>query len=151
MIFDTLDQWARYAAPESRLATAFKFLCETDLNTLPIGRTEIDGDHLYALVQEYSTRPLEEGKWEAHRRYADVQYVQHGQERMGFANLAVMTADEYLPEKDFLSLSGEGNFVNVFAGAFVVFFPQDAHMPCLCVKTPQPVRKVVLKLLLEPE
>ena len=140
MIFDTLEHWARYAAPESRLALAFKFLRDTDLNALPIGRTEIDGDRLYALVQEYTTRPLEEGKWEAHRRYVDVQYVQHGQERMGFANLAVMTAGQYQPEKDFLALSGEGNFVDVFAGAFVVFFPQDAHMPCLCVKSPQTVR-----------
>lgn len=149
MIFDTLNHSARYAVLESKLGAALKFLHETDLTALPVGRIEIDGDNLYALVQEYNTKPVEQGMWEAHRRYVDVQYVLRGQERMGFASLENMVLGEYIPEKDFLPMSGKGNFVDVFAGAFVIFFPQDGHMPGLCVDTPEPVRKIVLKVKVE--
>jgi YhcH/YjgK/YiaL family protein len=128
---------------------ALQFLVKTDLNNLPIGRTEIDGDRLFALVQEYDTKPAEQGIWEAHRKYIDVQYMVTGQERMGFAHLSAMQLGEYVPEKDFQPMSGVGNSVNVFAGAFVIFFPQDGHMPGLCIDVPEKVKKVVLKVRIE--
>lgn len=148
MIFDTLDQYNRYAGMGHALQAAFNYLIEHDLDTLPLGRTEIDGDNLFALVQEYTTRPVDQGKWEAHRRYIDLQYMHKGVERMGFANLRTLQAGEYVPEKDFLPLDGSGNFVDVFAGAFVIFFPEDGHMPGLCAASPEPVRKIVLKVKL---
>jgi YhcH/YjgK/YiaL family protein len=146
MIFDTLENALRYTGLGSGLPAALKYLLETDLASLPLGRTDLDGKRLYVLVQEFTTKPLEQGKWEAHRRYIDVQYVASGQERMGFANLCTMQLGEYHPEKDFQALNGTGNQVDVFAGAFVIFFPEDAHMPGLCVDQPEPVRKVVLKV-----
>ena len=146
MIFDTLENAQRYTGLGDSLPAALKYLRETDLASLPVGRIDLDGDRLYVLVQEYETRPLEQGKWEAHRKYIDVQYVASGRERMGFANLSVMQLGEYKPEKDFQGLSGPANYVEVFAGSFVIFFPEDGHMPCLCVAQPEPVRKVVLKV-----
>lgn len=149
MIFDTLDNYAFYKGLPHNLFAAFQFLAGTDLNKLPVGRVEVDGDRLYALVQEYETKPVEQGIWEAHRNYIDVQYMVSGCERMGFAHLSTMRLGEYVPEKDFQPLSGTGNTVDVFAGAFVVFFPQDGHMPGLCVDIPQKVKKVVLKVKLQ--
>jgi YhcH/YjgK/YiaL family protein len=107
---------------------------------------DIDGDNLYALVQEYVTKPVEQGVWEAHRRYIDVQYMVSGTERMGVANLRVMRLGEYSAEKDFQPMIGTGNFLDVFAGAFVIFFPEDAHMPGLQASQPEFIRKVVLKV-----
>jgi len=146
MIFDTLDNLARYEGLGHDLPRALKFLSETDLTTLRIGRTDIDGENLYVLAQEYVTKPAAEGKWEAHRKYIDIQFMASGIERMGFAHLRFMQVGEYIPEKDFQALSGTGSFVDVFAGSFVIFFPEDGHMPCLCVEEPQQVRKVVLKV-----
>lgn len=146
MIFDTLENIPRYAGLGHNLPAALTYLAETDLANLPLGRTDLDGDNLYVLVQEYDTKLLEAGKWEAHRKYIDVQFVLRGVERMGFANLRTMHLAEYLPEKDFQALSGSGNFVDVFAGSFVIFFPEDAHLPGLCVEQPEPIRKVVLKV-----
>jgi len=31
-------------------------------------------------------------------------------------------------------------------GYFAIFFPQDGHMPQLCVENPEPVKKVVIKV-----
>jgi YhcH/YjgK/YiaL family protein len=146
MIFDTLDNHARYAGLGHNLPAALKFLLENDLTSLPIGRTDIDGDNLYALVQEYATKPAEQGLWEVHRKYIDVQYMVSGTERMGFANLRTMQLGEYVPEKDFQPMRGTGSSVDVFAGAFVIFFPNDAHMPGLQTDQPETIRKVVLKV-----
>jgi beta-galactosidase beta subunit len=41
-------------------------------------------------VQECNTEPAEEGVWEAHREYIDIQYIVQSCERMGFANLRTM-------------------------------------------------------------
>ena len=149
MIFDTIDNHARYDGLGYNLAAALTFLRENDLAALPLGRVEVDGDNLYALVQEYVTRPVEQSRWEAHRSYIDVQYMFRGRERMGFANLSAMQLGEFVPEKDFQPLTGVGNFVDVFMGAFVIFFPEDGHMPGLCSGTPEPVRKIVLKVKLK--
>ncbi|MBK7541977.1 MAG: YhcH/YjgK/YiaL family protein [Candidatus Competibacteraceae bacterium] len=47
----------------------------TDLNALAEGRHELAGDALFALVQDYHTKPQSEGFWEAHRRYTDLQFI----------------------------------------------------------------------------
>jgi YhcH/YjgK/YiaL family protein len=146
MIFDTLDNHARYVGLGYNLPAAMKFLLENDLTSLPPGRMDLNGDNLYVLVQEYNTKPAEQGMWEAHRKYIDVQYMVSGQERMGVANLRTMQLGEYVTEKDFQPMSGRGNHLDVFAGSFVIFFPEDAHMPGLCVNAPESVKKVVLKV-----
>lgn len=148
MIFDTIEHAARYASLGARLAAGLSYLQHTDLTTLPVGRNEISGDDIYALVQEYMTKPAEAGVWESHRKYIDIQYMVSGTEQMGYASLSRMQLGEYIPEKDFQQMTGAGNMVEVFAGSFVIFFPEDGHMPGLNSGVPQPVRKVVLKLKL---
>lgn len=129
-----------------RLRKGFDFLLTTDLKNTPVGRIDIDGDQVFAMVQEYNTRPKAQGFWEAHRQYIDIQYVVSGVEHMGFANLAQLEAGDYDESKDFLPLQGVGSFVLLPAGMFTVFLPEDAHMPAMAVNEPEPVKKVVVKV-----
>ena len=130
-----------------RIYSALNYVLQTKLiYSLPLGRFDIDGSHLYALVQEYPTKPIEQGKWEAHRKYIDIQYMVSGKERMGFANINTLQQGIYSAEKDLLQMEGTGNFVDVFAGAFVIFFPEDGHMPGLNAGVPEIIKKVVLKV-----
>jgi YhcH/YjgK/YiaL family protein len=132
-----------------RLMMAFNFLREGNvLERLP-SRIELDGDRVFAMIQHYDTKPKEQGVWEAHRKYIDVQYVAEGQELMGYANLRYLQAGEYDAEKDFLPLQGEGSYVLMKAGTFVVLTPQDAHIPQIAVDLPQPVKKVVVKVAVD--
>lgn len=151
MIFDTLEYLSQYASLHPGISTVVNFIHENDLSSLPAGRMEIDGKNLYILVQEYLTKPVEQGIWEAHRRYIDIQIILSGQEQMGFAALSTMQSGEYAPEKDFQSMTGAGNFLTVFPQSFVIFFPEDAHMPCLNAATPEKVRKIVFKIRINPE
>jgi biofilm protein TabA len=146
MIFDLLENHTRYTGLGPNLAAAFDFLVKTDLAALKPGRIDLQSEALYILVQEYTTKPAEQGLWEAHRRYIDVQYLLSGHERMGFAQICTMQLGEYVPERDFQPLTGSGNQIDVFPGSFVIFHPQDAHMPGLAVNAPEPVKKIVVKV-----
>jgi YhcH/YjgK/YiaL family protein len=150
MIVDLLTNATLYLAVHKRLSTAFDYLKKTDLSKVDPGTYEIEGRKVYAMVQQYETKPMEKGRWEAHRRYIDVQYVHQGEERFGYANLRELKPGNYDDAKDFLSLEGggKGDFFLVRQGTFVILFPQDGHMPGMAVHTPQPVKKFVVKVAL---
>lgn len=146
MIFDSLENISRYKGIAGKLPFALEFLAKTDLHSLNPGRIEVDGDVLFALVQEYETKPLEKGLWEAHRKYIDVQYMVTGIERMGYGKLGLMKPGEYTAEKDFQAVEGTGNFVDVFPGYFAIFYPDDAHMAGLISGETGKIKKVVMKV-----
>ncbi|MBI2823500.1 MAG: YhcH/YjgK/YiaL family protein [Planctomycetia bacterium] len=147
MVFDRLENASLYAALHPRLARALAFLRGPDLAQLDCGRHTVEGDDVFALVQEYRTKPRAEGVWEAHRRYIDVQYVARGEECMGYASLtSLVVRQPYDGEKDVVLLDGRGDFVTVSAGMFTIFWPHDAHMPCLTAGVPESVRKIVVKV-----
>ncbi len=129
-----------------RLATGFNYLLTTDLAQLEVGKIEIDGDQVFALVQEYESKPMEQGRWESHVNYIDIQCVVEGEESIGYANVDDVELGEYNEAKDRYVPQGEGSFVTVGAGMFGLFMPEDAHMPNMAVDEPAPVKKVVIKV-----
>ena len=146
MIIDRLDNATLLAGLPPRLRRALDFLRGTDLRAVSVGRHEIDGDRLFALVQEYTTRGADDCVWEAHRRYIDVQYVVRGEERMGYANIGqVREREPYDPARDVAFFEPGEDFVTVRAGMLAVFAPEDVHSPCGAAGAPRTVRKVVIK------
>jgi YhcH/YjgK/YiaL family protein len=104
---------------------------------------------MYVLVQEYNTKLKEQGFWEAHRRYIDLQYVVQGMEGIGYANIQDLQQGEYDADKDFLPLHGEGDLITVRSGHFVLLLPEDAHMPGMALGDSAPVKKIVIKISVE--
>jgi len=149
MIADRLTHAQWYAAITPRIQRAFEFLNSTDLSALPVGRLELDGSRLYVLVQAYQSKLPEQGKWEAHRRYIDLQYVAEGCEQIGYAHLSRLALGDYNPEKDFQALTGQGDFITLNAGDFMLLFPQDAHMPGMALGESAPVKKIVVKIAVD--
>ena len=131
------------------LERAFEYLARTDLAALPLGRTAIDGDDVYVTVSEAEARPPEQVRWEAHRRYIDIQLVVRGQEAMGVAPAAgLVTSTPYEAAKDveFFEAPREPATLAVRAGEFAVFVPGDAHRPSVHLDGPHVSRKVVVKV-----
>ena len=58
MILDTLNQWRQYRALSPRFEPAFAFLGQVTDGT-PLGRHEIAGDDVFAIVQQNSTTPVQ--------------------------------------------------------------------------------------------
>ena len=52
MILDTLDAIGKYAGISPSFETAVRWLQETDPDALEPGRTDIDGEKVYAVVSE---------------------------------------------------------------------------------------------------
>jgi YhcH/YjgK/YiaL family protein len=149
MVIDTLERaLALHRGMGPRMAAALEALTDPGLLAKTDGRYELDGDRLVAIVQTYQTKPREQGAWEAHRRYIDVQFVAAGSELMGYAPLASLIAREpYDVAKDVAFYDGAGaGFLRVDAGMVAIFHPHDAHMPSLMLDAPQWVRKIVLKV-----
>jgi len=148
MIFDTIENRNLYTALSPRISIALDYLSIMDISSMEPGRYEIDNDNLFALAQEYDSIPKEQGKWECHRKYIDIQYIVEGCERMGFRNIEGMEViTEYNTEKDIEFLAGEGDYVTVSKGFFCIFFPDDAHQPKLAPDDiPGEVKKVVIKI-----
>ena len=132
---------------------AIAWLQTTDLAALPIGRQNIDGDKLYALVSDYSTEPKEKRRAEAHQKYVDVQYIIKGAEGIGYAPLqdGFEVMEDKLVEKDVIFYkdpAGEVEFV-LDAGMFAVLFPWEVHRPNCSRGEAVSVRKVVIKISME--
>lgn len=147
MILDKLENAALYEGVSENLKKGFDFLKNTDLLSTKIGRYEIDGNTVFALVSEYDSKKPEDCKLEAHQVYADIQFIVSGREAIGFATLNNQTVTaEYNPDKDIVFFSGEATPLIMEAGMFAVFFPQDTHRPCMQIDGPEKVKKVVVKV-----
>jgi biofilm protein TabA len=146
MITDHLANGLCYAAVDTRLARAVEFLQRADLSTLAEGRHDIDGDAVYALVQHYTSKLPDAGRWEAHQRYADLQLVVKGEERIGYGQIGRFTRGTYDPAKDVEFLTGDADFLRLTAGEFIVLWPGEVHMPGMAVDAPSAVTKIVVKI-----
>lgn len=148
MILDHLSRRDRFRLGP-RFDAAFEWLEKTDLACLSEGRIDIDGDRVFALVSDYETRPT--APLEAHRRYADVQFVVIGEERLAWSPLVGLeTSQAYLPERDIEFFDLGGAPLPLSEGWFCVLWPEDAHAPGLHPDNGQTrVRKVVVKVLVE--
>lgn len=154
MIAGHLSHWDKEKnlyAPGIQKAIAW--LQHTDLAALPIGRQEIDGDKLYALVNEYTTESKEKRRAEAHRKYVDVQYIVKGSESIGYAPLqdGLEVLEDKLAEKDAIFYKNPAGEVEFFldAGMFAVLFPWEVHRPNCSRGEASSVRKVVMKISME--
>lgn len=139
-----------FFAKEALWQRAFAFLRDSDLLSLETGIHRIEGSDLFAIVQEYVTLEESETRYEAHRRYADIQYVIAGSERIGIVPLEdTIEVTRYDEEKDLVFLEAPSDvYHSATAEHFFVFLPSDAHRPCVMIKERGKVRKIVVKVRL---
>ena len=152
MVYDTIENLGRYAALVPGLVKALPFITRSDLAQLPDGRVEIDGDRVFANVQTYDTKPIDMRGFEAHRKYADVQFVIGGEGEL--CGVAVPTDEQdvvvpYDETKDVLFCAPPlCEWFRLTPGFFALFLPQDAHEPSRQLGEVAEVRKVVVKVRL---
>jgi YhcH/YjgK/YiaL family protein len=148
MIIDHIKNASLYFGVHARLAAGLRWLQTQDPAKLAPGRYELDGTNLFVLIQDYETKSKDKGKWEAHRRYFDIQYIIAGRELIGYANLDLCKVGNYDETKDFQEiLEADGVFPALVPGMFMILAPQDAHMPGIAPDAPRPAKKAIVKAL----
>ena len=132
MIIDTCKNLQLYAGIPA-VRDVLDYLRDHDLNDLPEGTTEIDGRRFYVMIQHPVLREASAASPEAHNKYIDIQIVMKGKEIMGYAPKATQGEPiESRPEND-IFFYAPGNFSHLLVDTdmFVLFFPDDAHAPCI--------------------
>lgn len=115
----------------------------------PVGHYEID-DGIYANVDEYSPKPYENCKFEAHKKYIDIQMVLCGEENLEYTTVdGLEISEEYDENRDVMFFENTPDFdtVKLTPFKFAFIFPHEAHKPQIKT-TSDNVKKVVVKIKL---
>ncbi len=149
MIFDNLSNSSVYESLHPLFKKAFDYLKQNDLSNVAPGKIELDGAKLYISVQEPKGKTPEEAKLETHAKYIDIQYLIQGKEAIGWAYAGDCKLEKapYNPEKDITFFDDKPTCdVELLPGDFCIFFPGDAHAPCIGSGF---IKKAVVKVLIQ--
>lgn len=139
------EQYEKY--PE-RWQAAYKFLAETNFETLPYGRYDLSPD-VYVNYAKGKTKDLKDCKYERHEQWIDLQYMFEGEEYMGsnrnWEKLKVI--QPYNEKKDVALYEYDGKKLSLATPKnYFIFFPTEAHIPTVKVGEVKETRKVVVKI-----
>lgn len=101
----------------------------------------------YLMLQEGITKGIDEGDYEAHRCYLDIQVLLEGTETVVWGDISTLRPSvPYDPEKDKAMYAGEGCSMTLRPGTCYIFWPEDGHKACRHIGRPAQCRKAVIKL-----
>lgn len=150
MIKDRIENIGLYEGLSKNLGNAIRFAQSKEFMDKLSTEGRIEGEGFYVMLQEYETKPDEQGRWETHKKHIDIQYVVYGEERTGYSNIDNLRAViESNSEKDFYFYEDTDvvDWLTVHSGEFVIFFSSDGHKPSLYVDNKIcSVKKVVFKV-----
>lgn len=125
---------------------ALEFIKNTDLNTLPLGKTIIDGDNLFVNVVDSVLKPSSEAKFEAHNQYIDIQIPLSAPESYGVKSRRECQhpIGEFNEADDYILFEDEITTIETRQpGEMIVFTPEDAHAPLI---GEGPIHKAIFKV-----
>ncbi len=147
MITDKLNNIGIYRGINSNLDLAINYILANDISVFAAGRHTIIEDKLYLNVDEYTTKSLPEGKLEKHNNFIDIQILLQGDELVGYTaldNQDVIT--EYSADNDVAFYKGDNVLMPLKKGDFMIFFPNDLHMPGITDNCSCQIKKLVFKV-----
>ncbi|MDR0484300.1 MAG: YhcH/YjgK/YiaL family protein [Alphaproteobacteria bacterium] len=146
MIIDYLKNKKLYN--DAKIQKILDFIEITDFSKIEEGKTVIDDDNFF-MLSNLTTKNMEEGFWESHKKYIDIHYVLEGEELFGYENISELKINkDYNEEKDLITYHGDmRNPIVLKPNMFIVAYPEDAHMPNILVGDKKaPLKKIIFKI-----
>jgi len=146
MILSTIKDGATYSAISPLVKEAIEWLQNWNEADFKPGKVELPSG-IVIKFQEPALVPAEKARFEAHKRFIDIQVPLKGPEVMGWVPVEELknVLEPYNETKD-VAFFGDSavNLVNVYPGQMALFFPEDGHAPNigignhrkLCIKIP---------------
>ena len=106
MFFSHVSIAEKYNYLEEKFTVAYKWLAETNIKDLPEGSYPLMGDEVVAGVQEYTTSPWEERRFETHDKYFDIQFMVTGNEMFGVCKRDGLKEINRIEENDVVFYEG---------------------------------------------
>lgn len=148
MITDKIENIKNYKEIPNQVSDFLQSLASNS----DTGHYEID-ESSYANIDEYETKPVSNCKFEAHKKYIDIQMLLYGTEELDFIHTENLKIDEeYDCSRDVMffknpSIKPDSLILNPFK--FAMIYPHEAHRPQMnAFDKPQKVKKVVVKILI---
>lgn len=134
MIIDSLDNLEKYSALHPSFPKAISYIKSLNVNDLETGKFELDGENLFVMVSDSELHNPEEVRLEAHNKYIDIQVPFSKAEIFGWSPRSTLTkpVGTFDTSKDILFFEDKHSTqFTLNPDNFVIFFPQDAHAPCI--------------------
>lgn len=146
MILDSIENLHKYAALNPYIDKIVAFINDNDIFDMPTGRVEIDGINCFANFDTAHGKTKNQALLESHNGMVDIQLVCHDSELIGWSQRSSLPNAEYNAEKDitFYGRAKPEQYINLKHGQFLMFFPGDAHAPCISER--ESYRKIIFKL-----
>ena len=150
MIIDRIENADIYSRMHDRFKIAFNFLKNVKLEDFIEEKLIIEGDEVFAILNDYVTKDSDISQLEAHEKYIDIQYMIDGKELIGYSPLtSEIPSVKYDPESDIAFYDDKPLFyTQITSGMFSILYPKDLHMPGIKVESPAPIKKIVVKIIL---
>ncbi len=148
MIIDTIANAHKYFGVHPLFEKAFAYITSTDLANAEVGKTDIEGDNLKAIISSKVgvTAAESVAKFECHNKNIDIQLCIKGVEQFGWKprEKCVDPKGEYNAEKDVLFFNDAPDmYFQLTDGQFVIFYPEDVHAPMI---GDAEIKKLVVKV-----
>lgn len=149
MICDNLENILKYSEISEKIS---KFLLSLNSQTL-VGHYEID-ENVYANVDIYETKTLDKCKFEAHKKYIDIQMLLDGEEQLDCISVNnLVVSEDYDENRDIMFFENPKQMPDasyrLTPQRFVLIYPHEAHRPQMALGKPSKVKKVVVKILVK--
>ena len=147
MIFDKIVNYHYYVNTHPLFEKAFEYVENYLKDPVAPGIYEICGKDLFVKVQDYETR--EEGFFEVHDQYIDIQCMVEGAEMVYYTEReGLIPAAPYDAKEDAQFLLNRDDCLEFLfrAGEMAVFFPNDAHKPAMQITEKARAKKLVFKV-----
>jgi YhcH/YjgK/YiaL family protein len=144
VIFDLIENLDEYKSLNPKFANGLEKLNEVEIDYNK--RFDFDGGYLF--FQEGTTNHIDEGTFEAHKKYIDIQIVLDGSEYVAWAPINQLVVDvEYNAEKDVIRLNGSPKVImKINKGMAYICLPHDGHKALKYINKATKYNKAVIKI-----
>lgn len=153
MIIDRIENASQYFSMGPQWETALTAIQQYDPAQFVKGEKLMLDNGVKLLQFEPTTKPRDQVKLEAHRKFADIMFFAAGKEKLAWKPTAQLQniVTPYTEEMEALLATVDEDALEIpmEPGMFIVFLPQDAHGPDIAVGECGPVRRIVVKVPLD--
>ena len=152
-VFGSLKEVRKQVSKEA-FQVAFEYLENITSDFLDIKNgeciKEMLNEDIYVLKQAYYTKNRKDCFFEVHKKYIDIQFMVKGEEYMDICDLdSLEIINEYVEKTDFAHYKGKENGISkllIRENCLAIFYPSDAHQPCVKVEKEELIYKAVIKI-----
>jgi YhcH/YjgK/YiaL family protein len=149
MIIDSLENSALYEQINPHFKQAFDYIKSLDFSKTEPSKVILKEDTLIVNINESKLKTPSDAGLEIHNKYIDIQVPLSCEESFGWKRRSECK-DITIPfnsEKD-IEFYGDipTTYFTLHPGEFAVFFPEDAHAPCIGEGN---IKKIIVKVIMK--